>query len=137
MSAIRRIKCKEKPRLNLQRYSDVQSLFCQMWIYPHASQAGREKKRADRLESTHPVGSQHRGEATCVSNARCTRQGTRECEVEAKCVILYFMHETRQACLQPYKNTHKPISASWFVFSLYFLGAENSLLTNCIRILLM
>lgn len=100
-----------------------------MWrlsSYPRASQPSEREEpcRQAAAGEQYPVGSQHRGETTCVSSAGCTSQGTRECEVEAKCVILYFTHET-QACLQPYKNTHKPISASWFVFSLYFLGAEN------------
>lgn len=71
----------------------------------------KEKNHETRLllESMHPTGSQHRGETTSTSHARCTSQGTGECEVETKCVILYLMCKTCQACLQPHKNTRKPI----------------------------
>lgn len=71
----------------------------------------KEKNHEARLllESMYPMGSQHREATMHTSNARCTSQGTWECEEEAKCVILYFMCEICQACLQPYKNTHKAI----------------------------
>lgn len=98
----------------------------------------KEKNHEARLllESMHLVGSQHRGETMHTSNARCTSQRTWECEVETKCVILTLCARLVRPAYSLTKMLTNQYSASWFVFSLYFLEAEKSLSTNCIHILL-
>ena len=59
------------------------------------------------------------------SNTKCTSQGTWECEVEAKCVILTFCMRLVRPAYSLTKTLTNQYSASWVVFSLCFLEAEN------------
>lgn len=90
------------------------------------------KKRATKPDCSwrsHTLRGCWAGEKPCILQMRDAqaKDPHRECEVEAKCVMLYFVCETCQACLQPYKNTHKPIlSQPVWIFIVFPRGRKQS-----------
>lgn len=90
------------------------------------------KKRATKPDCSwrsHTLRGRWAGEKPCILQMRDAqaKDPHKECEVEAKCVMLYFVCETCQACLQPYKNTHKPIlSQPVWIFIVFPRGRKQS-----------
>lgn len=111
-------------------YRDIQlwslsSVRCGYVPMHHSLMEEKNHKARLLLESVNPMGSQRSGEITRTSNARRTSQGSWERQVEAECVILTLCVRLVRPAYSPTETLTNQHSASWFVFSLYFLEAEN------------